>query len=108
MEISPISGIRALPVVKVPPADSDLSRVLGAEDSARPGDDSYSGNGKKPRAGRTTRRTSWKSGVEAESSEHSQKTARARRSTSLLEIGRSGGPRRVFFRGAQAPPTAFA
>ena len=51
MEISPIAGIRAMPVVKVPPADSDLSRVFDIENSSKPGDDSYSGNGKKSAGG---------------------------------------------------------
>jgi len=58
MEISPISGIRAMPVVKVPPADSDLTRVLDVEDSFRPGDDNYSGSGGKAAGDRTTRRMS--------------------------------------------------
>jgi hypothetical protein len=51
MEISPIAGIRTLPVVKVPPADSDLSRVFDIENSSKPGDDSYSGSGKKSGGG---------------------------------------------------------
>jgi hypothetical protein len=51
MEISPISGIRAMPVVKVPPADSEISRVFDVEDSSGPGDDTYSGNGRKASGG---------------------------------------------------------
>ena len=51
MEIGPISGIRVLPAVKVPPADSDLSRVFDIENSAKPGDDTYSGSGKKSSGG---------------------------------------------------------
>ena len=51
MEISPIPGIRSMPVVKVPPADSDLSRVFDIENSSKPGDDTYSGSGKKSAGG---------------------------------------------------------
>ena len=51
MEISPITGIRALPVVKVPPADAGLSKVFDIENSSKPGDDSYSGNRKKAAGG---------------------------------------------------------
>ena len=51
MEISPIPGIRSMPVVKVPPPDSDLSRVFDIENSSKPGDDSYSGSGKKTAGG---------------------------------------------------------
>jgi hypothetical protein len=51
MEISAIPGIRAMPVMKAPPADSDLSRVLDIDSSSQPGDDSYSGNGKKALGG---------------------------------------------------------
>jgi hypothetical protein len=51
MEISAIPGIRAMPVMKAPPADSDLSRVLDIENSSQPGDDSYSGSGKKAAGG---------------------------------------------------------
>jgi len=51
MEISPITGIRVLPVVKIPPADPDLSRVFDIENSANPGDDTYSGSGKKSSGG---------------------------------------------------------
>jgi hypothetical protein len=51
MEISPISGIRAIPVAKVPPSESDLSRVFDIENSSKPGDDTYSGSGKKAAGG---------------------------------------------------------
>lgn len=51
MEISPIPGIRSMPVVKVPPADSDLSRVFDIVNSSKTGDDSYSGSGKKSAGG---------------------------------------------------------
>ena len=52
MEISPIAGIRAMPVMKVPPANSGLSKVFDIENSSKPGDDSYSGSGKKAAGGR--------------------------------------------------------
>jgi hypothetical protein len=51
MEISPIAGIRVMPVVKVPPADSDLSRVFDIENSSKPDEDTYSGGGKKASGG---------------------------------------------------------
>lgn len=51
MEISPIPGIRALPVVKTPSEDTQLSAVLNVENSSAPGDDTYSGNGKKAAGG---------------------------------------------------------
>ena len=51
MEISPISGIRVMPVVKAPPAESNLSRVANIDNSANPGDDTYSGSGKKSAGG---------------------------------------------------------
>ena len=51
MEISPIPGIRSMPVSKVPPVDSDISRVFDIENSSKPGDDSYSGSGKKSAGG---------------------------------------------------------
>jgi hypothetical protein len=51
MEISPIAGIRAMPVMKVPPAETELSAVFDIENSSKPGDDSYSGSGKKAAGG---------------------------------------------------------
>jgi hypothetical protein len=51
MEISPIPGIRSMPVVKAPPVYSDLSRVFDIENSSKPGDDTYSGSGKKSSGG---------------------------------------------------------
>ncbi len=51
MEISPIAGIRVMPVVKVPPADSDLSRVFDIENTSKPDEDTYSGSGKKASGG---------------------------------------------------------
>jgi hypothetical protein len=41
MEISPITGIRAMPIVKTPPVDSDLTAVFDIESPARMGDDGY-------------------------------------------------------------------
>jgi hypothetical protein len=70
MEISPISGIRAMPVVKVPPADSDLTRVLDVEDSFRPGDDNYSGSGGKAAGGQDDETDEPEGGVEAEAAAH--------------------------------------
>ncbi len=51
MEISPIPGIRALPAVKTPPADSRLSAVFDIENSSGVGDDTYSGSGRKAAGG---------------------------------------------------------
>ena len=51
MEISPIPGIRALPVMKTPPVDPRLTGVFDIADSSGPGDDSYSGSGKKAAGG---------------------------------------------------------
>jgi hypothetical protein len=51
MEISPIPGIRALPVMKTPPVDPRLSGVFDIENSSAPGDDSYSASGKKAAGG---------------------------------------------------------
>lgn len=51
MEISPIAGIRVMSVVKIPPADSDLSRVFDVENSSRPDEDTYTGSGKKAGGG---------------------------------------------------------
>jgi hypothetical protein len=51
MEISPIAGIRAMPVMKVPPAEPGLPAVFDIENSSKPGDDSYSGGGKKAPGG---------------------------------------------------------
>jgi hypothetical protein len=51
MEISPIPGIRAMHVIKVRPADTDLSAIFDIENPSKPGDDTYSGNGKKSAGG---------------------------------------------------------
>ena len=51
MEISPIPGIRALPSVKAPPTDLRLSAVFDIENSSGPGDDTYSGSGRKASGG---------------------------------------------------------
>ncbi len=52
MEISPISGIRNLPVAKAPPADAGLSAVFDIENFARIGDETYSPGGGKSAGGR--------------------------------------------------------
>jgi hypothetical protein len=67
MEISPIAGIRAMPVVKVPPADSGLSKVFDIENSSKPGDDSYSGNGKKAAGGEDDEAEELEAGIDNES-----------------------------------------
>jgi hypothetical protein len=41
MEISPIAGIRALPVVKAPPIDPKLTAVFDIDSSARIGDETW-------------------------------------------------------------------
>jgi hypothetical protein len=51
MEIAPISGIRAVPAVKAPPADARLSAVFDIENSSGAGDDTYSGSGRKAAGG---------------------------------------------------------
>lgn len=47
MEISPIPAIRAVTAVKPRPVDAELSALFDIESSARAGDDTYTGNGKK-------------------------------------------------------------
>ncbi len=48
MEITPITGIRAVASgVKPRPVDPELTALFDIESSARPGDDTYTGNGKK-------------------------------------------------------------
>jgi hypothetical protein len=51
MEIGPIPGIRAVPAVKAPPADPRLSAIFDVENSSGPGDDTYSGSGRKASGG---------------------------------------------------------
>jgi hypothetical protein len=41
MEISPIAGIRAMPVMKVPPADPELTAVFDIDNSAKIGDETW-------------------------------------------------------------------
>jgi len=45
MEISPISGIRALPVLKIRPAESELTALSDIEKLARTDDESYTPSG---------------------------------------------------------------
>ena len=52
MEISPIAGIRNLPVAKAPPVDAGLSAVFDIENFARIGDETYSRSGGKSAGGR--------------------------------------------------------
>jgi hypothetical protein len=42
MEISPISGIRAMPAVKAPPVNSELTPLSDIENNARAGDETWS------------------------------------------------------------------
>jgi len=67
MEISPIAGIRAMPVVKIPPKESGLSKVFDVENSSQPGDDSYSGNGKKTSGGQDDETDELEGGMEGDS-----------------------------------------
>ncbi|HEV2173770.1 MAG TPA: hypothetical protein VGT08_00125 [Terracidiphilus sp.] len=66
MEISPITGIRAMPVMKAPPAGPELSALFDIENSAGPGDDSYSGSGKKATGGQDDESEEMEESVEAE------------------------------------------
>jgi hypothetical protein len=67
MEISPIAGIRAMPVMKVPKADPELSAVFDIENSSKPGDDSYTGSGKKAAGGEDDDDADLEDSLEAES-----------------------------------------
>lgn len=51
MEISPITGIRALPVLKAPPSDPELSAVYDISNYARIGDETYSPSGNRSSSG---------------------------------------------------------
>ena len=75
MGISPIAGIRAMPVVKIPPKESGLSKVFDVENSSRPGDDSYSGNGKKASGGQDDEAEELESAAEDESGEQAEEPA---------------------------------
>lgn len=70
MEISPIAGMRAMPVVKVPPADPELSPLFDIENSAGPRDDSYSGSGKNATGGQDDEADELEDGIEAELGRH--------------------------------------
>ncbi|MGA2216844.1 MAG: hypothetical protein ABSG51_02075 [Terracidiphilus sp.] len=41
MEISPIAGVRAMPVMRTPPSDTDLPAVFDIENSAKTDDETY-------------------------------------------------------------------
>lgn len=47
MEIGPIPAMRAIAAVKPRPIDPELSALFDIEPSARAGDDTYTGTGKK-------------------------------------------------------------
>lgn len=47
MEIGSIAGIRMMPAIKSRPIDPELTALFDVESSARTGDDTYTGNGKK-------------------------------------------------------------
>jgi hypothetical protein len=47
MEISPIAGIRVLPSAKAQSAEAGLTAYFYIDATARPGDDRYTGGGKK-------------------------------------------------------------
>ena len=69
MGITPISGIRPLQVVKTPPVDSDISKVFDIQNPSQPGDDSYSGDGKKSAGGQDDDAEALEETMEAESRE---------------------------------------
>lgn len=75
MEIGPISGIRALPVVKTPPTDPRLSANFEIVHSEGPGDDTYSGSGRKAGRGQDDDEDETELGGE-ESQEESQDETR--------------------------------
>ena len=47
MEISPITGIRVMPAAKAQSAEAGLTAYFYIDATARPGDDRYTGGGKK-------------------------------------------------------------
>jgi hypothetical protein len=47
MEISPIAGVRVLPVAKTRPVDPELTALFDIEAAVRPDDDTFSRNGQK-------------------------------------------------------------
>jgi len=51
MEISPVAGIRAMPVVKEPPIDPKLTAVFDIDSSARIGDETWTPSDGKPGRG---------------------------------------------------------
>jgi hypothetical protein len=76
MEISPIAGIRAMPLVKIPPAESGLSKVFDVENSSKPNDDSYSGNGKKSAGGQDDETDDLEEGNDVVSGDHAAEHGR--------------------------------
>ena len=67
MEISPIPGIRSMPVVKTPPADSEVSRVFDIVNPSKPAGDTYSGSGKQSTGGQDDENENLEEGGEVES-----------------------------------------
>ena len=52
MEIGPVTGIRAVPMIKAPPAEPGLSGVFDIENFARSGDETYTPSAGKSAGGR--------------------------------------------------------
>lgn len=51
MEISPIAGVRVLPLMKIQRPESEVSAIFDIENSSKAGDDTYSGSGRKAAGG---------------------------------------------------------
>jgi hypothetical protein len=51
MEISSIGGIRALSIIKAPPANPDLTPIFDIENSSRTGDETYSSSNRNSSGG---------------------------------------------------------
>ena len=75
MEISPVAGIRAVPVVKARPVEHELSALFDIENSAGPGNDSYSGSGKKASGGQDDESDELEDGLEDETRGHASENA---------------------------------
>lgn len=70
MEISPITGIRALPSIKAPAAVPELRGIFEVEYSARTGDETYSSSGGKSERGLEDEEDDLEDGSEAELKVH--------------------------------------
>jgi hypothetical protein len=75
MEISPVAGIRAVPVVKARPADHELLALFDIESSTGPGNDSYSGSGKRASGGQDDESDELEEGVEDKTVGHGSENA---------------------------------